>query len=239
MSTTTSRTDPTRALRASAVSGFAAAVLILAGTVLSSRGMPSAGAEATLWVHWVEEEERAIETGVYYLLIPGLLLFLVLLAALAQVPVASRISTQLASWGGLVFVVCMAISGVVSSTSASTIGFFDGFEDPKALTVLTGMSAGFHLAVIAVWSLALTMAATAVGLHASGFISGRLRTASLIVAALTVAVGEVGAGLLPALLWMVFISVMLMRKAGTAVPSAAPAEQDPELRPGNRREETR
>ena len=52
-----------------------------------------------------------------------------------------------------------------SSTSASTIGFFDGFEDPEALTVLTGVSAGFHLSVIAVWSLAMTMAASAFGLH--------------------------------------------------------------------------
>lgn len=223
MTTTTDTTDSARVLRASAVAGIAAAALILGGTLLSSRGMPSTAADAASWARWVENEERAIESGVYYMLLPGLLLFLVLMAALGTLQSAGGISTRLASWGGLLFIVCMAVSGVMSSTSASTIGFFDGFEDPEALTVLTGVSAGFHLSVIAVWSLAMTMAASAFGLHASGFMSGRVRTAFLILAALTVAVGEVGAGLLPVLLWMLTISVMLLRRAGAPAPSAAPS----------------
>jgi hypothetical protein len=209
--------DSTRTLQASAAAGFAAAVLILGGTLLSSRGMPSPGSDAAAWSRWAEGEERVIEIGSYYLLVPGLLFFLVLLAAVVHMHSSSRIATLLASWSGVIFVVFMMTSAVVASTSASTFGFFDDFDDPEALTVFTGASAGFHLTVVAAWSLALAMAATAVGLRAQGLISARTRTATFVLAVLAVATGELGAGLMPALLWMVLLSVMLLRRAGTPV----------------------
>jgi hypothetical protein len=119
----------TRALRASAVSGLATAALILAGSFLSSRDIPSMKAETSSGRRWAEENEGAIETGVYTLLVPSLLRLFVLMAALSSLHQRSD-ETQLSSWGVMGFVVCKAVSAVLSSNTASTLGFFDEFEDP-------------------------------------------------------------------------------------------------------------
>jgi hypothetical protein len=202
--------ESTRVMRAAGVAGILAAVLILAGEYYSTKGMPAKGADAASWTRWVDAEEGPIETGVYLLLIPGLLLFLVMLGALMSVLPRNRMSTEVSTWGGLAFFVCMALSGTLASTTASTIGYFDGFEDPQAVATLTGISAGFHLTVVAVWALALTMVGTAVGLRSAGLLSGRLRTAAFVLAGVTVATSVLGAGMLPALVWIVAVSIGLL-----------------------------
>ena len=203
--------DSKRVLRASAVAGVLAAILILVGSILSYTGIPGVDADAAAWAAWAEREELTIEIGVYVLLIPGLLLFLCMFAALAGRLPADAMSTRLASHGAVAFFVFFAAAGVLLSTSASTFGFFSVFEDPTAVTVLTGVSAGYHLQGIAVWSLAMTMLATAVGLRNTAVISSRLYVASIVLAVLTVAASQFGIGVMFCLVWMLAVSIGLLR----------------------------
>jgi hypothetical protein len=71
---------------------------------------------------------------------------------------------------------------------------------------------------VAVWSFSVAMAATTYGLSSAGLISSRLRTAGVVLAAVTAAAGYVGAGLLPALVWVVSTSVILLRIARSVPP---------------------
>ena len=203
----------TRVMRAAGAAGVLAAVLILGGLYLGTLGISGreAGADAEAWAAWAQREEVAIESGVYYLLVPGLLLFLCTFAALAGLLPADAISTRLAGYGALAFFVFFAAAGVLSSTSASTFGFYNGFEDPTAITVFTGASAGYHLQFVGTWSLAMTMVATAVGLRYSGAISLRLVVASIVLAALAVAATLVGVGVILCLVWILAVGIRLLR----------------------------
>jgi hypothetical protein len=204
--------ESTRAMRAAGVAGVLAAVLILGGLYLTTAwGVPGIDADAAAWSAYAQREELAIETGVYVLLVPGLLLFLCMFAALAGLLPPDAISTRLASYGAIVFFVCFAAAGVLSSATASAFGFYSVFEDPTAVTVLTGVTAGHHLQYVGVWSLAMTMLATAVGLRNSASISPRLFVANLALAALAVAATLVGFGIIPCLAWILAVAVGLLR----------------------------
>jgi hypothetical protein len=205
--------ESTRVTRASGVAGVLAAVLILGGLYLGTLGVSGreASADAEAWAAWAQREEGAIEIGVYLLLVPGLLLFLYMFAALAGLLPAAAMSTRLGGYGALAFFVLFAAAGVLSSTSASTFGFYNAFEDPTAITVFTGASAGYHLQAVGVWSLAMTMLATAVGLRYSGAISSRLSVASIVLAALAVAATLVGVGVIPCLVWILAVGIGLLR----------------------------
>jgi hypothetical protein len=199
-------------MRASGAAGVLATVLILGGLYLATAwGRPATNADADALAAWAQREEGAIETGVYYLLVPGLLLFLCVFAALAGLLPAAAMSTRLAGYGALGFFVFFAAAGVLSSTTASSFGFYNAFEDPTAVTVFTGLSAGYHLQAVGVWNLALTMLATAVGLRNSAAISSRLYWASLVLAALAVAASEVGFGVIPCLAWILAVGIGLLR----------------------------
>src|SRR6059036_2921174 len=167
-----------RLMRVFGVAGVLAAVLIFGGLYLGSSVLPGANADAAAWAASAQREENAIEIGVYLLLVPGLLLFLCMFAALADRLPAAAISTRLAGYGAVGFFVLFATAGVLSSTSASTFGFYGAFKDPTAVTVFTGVTAGYHLQTVGIWSLAMTMVATAVGLRNARAISFRLYVAS-------------------------------------------------------------
>jgi hypothetical protein len=214
--------ESTRVMRASGAAGVLAAVLILGGLYLGTLGISGreAGADAEAWAGWAQREKVAIEIGVYYLLVPGLLLFLCMFAALAGLLPADAMSTRLAGYGALAFFVLVAAAGVLSSTSASTFGFYSGFDDPTAITVFTGATAGYHLQAVGVWSLAMTMLATAVGLRYSAAISSRLVVASIVLAAVAVAATEVGAGIIPSLVWILAVGIGLLRRTPlTSLPA--------------------
>jgi len=213
-----------RVLRLSGLAGVIAAVMILAGLYLSSRGLPDPDADAAAWAAWAEREEGPIESGVYLLLMPGLLLFLCMFATLAGLLPDRAVATRLASYGALSFFVCLAIAGVLSSTASSSVGFFAGFEDPGGISVYSGASGGFHLQMIGIWSLALTMVAVAVGLRRVGTARRWVVVASCVLAALTAAAGVIGAGIIPALIWMVAAGVGLFRRSAshTAQPGGVP-----------------
>ena len=204
--------ESTRVIRASGAAGVLAAVLILGGLYLATAwGRPGIDADGAALAAWAQREEGAIETGVYLLLVPGLLLFLCMFAALAGLLPADAMSTRLATYGALAFFVFFAAAGVLSSTSASAFGFYNGFEDPTAVTVFTGLSASFNLQFVGVWSLAMTMLATAVGLRNSAAISSRLLVASIVLAALAVAASFVGFGVIPSLVWILAVAIGLLR----------------------------
>jgi hypothetical protein len=206
--------ESTRVMRASGAAGVLAAVLIFGGlylATLGSTGFPGSDADAQAWAAWAQEEEGAIEIGVYLLLVPGLLLFLCMFAALADVLPGGAMSTRLAGYGALAFFVCSDAAGVLSSTSASAFGFYNAFEDPTAVTVFTGVTAGYHLQAVGVWSLAMTILATAVGLRDSAAISSPLYVASIVVAALAVAATLVGFGVIPCLVWIIAVSIGMLR----------------------------
>jgi len=204
--------DPTRVMRTAGAAGLLAAVLILGGLYLATAsGRPGIDAGGEALAAWAQGEEGAIETGVYVLLVPGLLLFLCMFAALAGLLPADAMSTRLATYGALAFFVFFAAAGVLSSTSASAFGFYNGFEDPTAVTVFAGLSAGYHLQFVGVWSLAMTMLATAVGLRNSAAMSSRLLVASIVLAALAVAAAEVGFGVIPCLVWILAVGIGLLR----------------------------
>jgi hypothetical protein len=219
--------ESTRVMRASGAAGVLAAVLILGGLYLGTLGISGreADAAAEAWAAWAQREEGAIEIGVYFLLVPGLLLFLWMFAALGRLLPADAMSTRLAGHGALAFFVLFAAAGVLSSTSASTFGFYPGFEDPTAVTVFTGASAGYHLQAVGDWSLAMTMLATAVALRNSAAISSQLYVASIVLAALAVAAGQVGFGVIFCLIWILAVSIGLLRWTPlTSLPSIQPAE---------------
>jgi hypothetical protein len=213
--------EATRVMRASGAGGVLAAVLILGGLYLGTLGISGreAGADAEAWAAWAQREEVAIEIGVYYLLVPGLLLFLCMFAALAGLLPADAMSTRLAGHGALAFFVFFAAAGVLSSTTPSSFGFYDVFEDPTAVTVFTGLSAGYHLQAVGIASLAMTMLATAVGLRNSAAISLPLYVGSIVLAALAVAGTLVGVGVIPCLAWILAVGIGLLR----STPSSSAA----------------
>jgi hypothetical protein len=206
--------ESTRVMRASGAAGVLAVVLILAGLYLSimgTSGTPAIDADPGAWAAWAQREEGAIEIGVYVLLVPGLLLFLCMFAALARLLPADGMATRLAGYGAVAFFVFFTVAGVLSSTTASTFGFFSTFEDPRAVTVFTGVSAGYHLQFVGVWSLAMTMLATALGLRHSTAISSRLYVASIVLAALAVAASFIGFGVIFSLVWILAVGIGLLR----------------------------
>ena len=97
--------ESTRLIRASGAAGILAAALILGGLILVTVGMPGRDADAAAWADWAQRQEFAIESGVYYLLVPGLLLFLCMFAALAGILPAGAMSTRLSGYGALGFFV--------------------------------------------------------------------------------------------------------------------------------------
>jgi hypothetical protein len=202
----------TRLMRAAGAAGVLAAVLILGGLYLATAwGRPGLDADGAALAAWAQREEGAIVTGVYVLLVPGLLLFLCMFAALAGLLPAGAMSTRLAGYGALSFFVFFAAAGVLTSTAASTFGFYNAFEDPTGVTVFTGLSAGYRLQFVGIWSLAMTMLATAVGLRSSAAISMRLYVASIVLAALAVVAAEFGFGVIPCLVWMLAVAIGLLR----------------------------
>ena len=204
--------ESTRVMRVSGAAGVLAALLILGGLFLATAwGRPGIESDAEALAAWAQREEVAIETGVYGLLVPGLLLFLCMFAALASLLPADAMWTRLAGYGALAFSVFYAVAGVLSSTSASSFGYYSAFEDPTAITVFTGGAAGYHLQAIGTWSLAMTMLATAVGLRTSGAISSRSVVASIGLAALAVAASFFGAGVISCLVWIVAVGIGLLR----------------------------
>jgi hypothetical protein len=206
--------ESTRVLRAAGVAGVLAAMLILGGyylSVMGASGAPGRNAEAAAWAAWAQREENAIEVGVYFLFVPGLLLFLCMFAALAGLLPATALSTRLAGYAALAFFVMFAAAGVVSSTTASTFGFYGAFKDPTAVTVFAGGTAGYHLLTVGVLSLAMTMVATAVGLRYSAAISPRLYVASIVLAAVAVAGTLIGVGIIPCLVWVLAVGIGLLR----------------------------
>jgi hypothetical protein len=206
-----------RVVRASGAAGVLAAVLTLAGLFLLNTGQPGASADARAWATWAKEQENSQELGVYVLLIPGLLLFLVMFAALAGLLPAEATSRRLAGYGAIGFFVLLAAAGVLFSTTASTFGFFEGFEDPTAVTVFFGVTAGYHLETVGVWSLALTMLATAVGLRYSRLIPQWSLVAIVVLSVLAIAGGVFGGfGVVFGLVWMVAVGVwLLLGRGGT------------------------
>jgi hypothetical protein len=203
-----------RVMRASGAAGVLATVLILVGlyfTIMGMSGAPGIHADPEAWAAWAQREEGAIEFGVYLLLVPGLVLFLCMFATLVGLLPADAISTRLAGYGALAFFVLFAAAGVLSSTTASTFGFYDGFKDPSAVTVFTGLTAGYHLQAVGICSMAITMVAAAVGLQRSGTISPRLAVASIVLAALAVAAIVVGFGVIFCLVWILAVSIGLLR----------------------------
>ena len=215
-----------RVKRASGAAGVFAAVLILGGLYLATAwGRPEMNADGEALAAWAQREEGAIEIGVYVLLVPGLLLFLWMFAALAGLLPADAIATRLAGYGALAFFVFFAAAGVLSSTTASSFGFYSAFEDPTAITLFTGLSAGYHLQFVGVLSLAMTMLATAVALRNSAAISSKLYVASIVLAVLAVAAAQVGFGVIFCLVWILAVSIGLIRwTALTSLPSIQPAE---------------
>jgi hypothetical protein len=197
-------------MRASGAAGVLAAVLILGGLYLATAwGRPEIGADGAALAAWAQREYGAIWTGVYLMLVPGLLLFLCMFAALAGLLPKDAISSRLAGYGALAFFVLFTAAGVLTSTPASTFGFYAAFEDPTAVTVFTGLSAGFNLQFVGIWSLAMTMAATAVGLSAA--ISRWLVVASIVLAALAAVAAEFGFGVIFCLIWILAVGIGLLR----------------------------
>jgi hypothetical protein len=201
-------------MRAAGAAGVLAAILILIGyylSIMGASGAPGRDGEAAAWAAWAEREENAIEVGVYILFVPGLLLFLGMFAALAGLLPADTVSTRLAGYGALAFFVLFAAAGVLTSTTASTFGFYSGFEDPTAVTAFAGATAGYHLLTVGVISLAMTMLATAVGLRYSASISSGLYVASIVLAAVAVAGTLVGIGIIACLVWVLTVGIGLLR----------------------------
>jgi hypothetical protein len=207
--------ESARVLRAAGVAGVLAAVLILAGLYLSGTGAstPAADADAASWSAWARQQEGPIELGVYGLLFPGLLLFLGMFSALAGRLPPQAVWTRLAGYGAVSFFGLFAGGAALASTTASTYGFYPAFDDPSALTVLAGTTAGYHFQALAVWSLALTIAATAAALRASAAISTPLFAGSVGLAALAAAANVVGFGVVFGLIWILGVGVALLRWA--------------------------
>ena len=206
-------------MRLAGAAGVAGMVLIIGGLYLNSQGLSGApsGDDPTAWSAWAKREELAIEIGVYGLLVPGLLLFLWMFAAFVDVLPPAAIPTRLATYGAITFAVMFAASGVLSSTTASAFGYQDGFDDPTGITVLWGKAAGFNLQYVGIWGLAVTILASAIGLRRSGSLSSGLFYASIGLAILAAAGAEIGIGIIFCAIWMVAVSVVLLRRSGQAV----------------------
>jgi len=207
----------TRVARAAGAAGLLAVPLILGGLYLSTFGLsgtPESSAGAEAWAAWAEREETAIEVGVYLLLVPGLLLFLCMFAGAASLLLTQPVASRLASYGAVAFVILFAVAGVLASTSASTFGFYDAFNDPTAITVFTGVAAGYHLQWIGTWSLAMTMLASAFGLRSSARIALPAYWGSIILAALVVAASFIGFGIIFCLVWILAVAIGLLRWHG-------------------------
>lgn len=204
----------TRVMRAAGLAGVLAAVLILGGLYLATMGSgaPAANADAGTWAAWARAAEGTLEVAVYVLLFPGLLLFLGLFAALASLLPTGGFWTRLAGYGAAAFFIFMAAGGVMASTSPSTVGFYPAFADATAVTVFTTVTAGYHLQALGVWTLALAMAATTIGLRSSGVISARTSVASLVLAALAAVANYVGFGIVFGLVWIVGGGIWLIRR---------------------------
>ena len=211
-----------RASRAAGVAGVLAAILILAGLYLSGvgSGVPARDADAASWSAWARGQEGTVELGVYVVLLPGLLLFLCMFAALVGRLPAQGAWTRLAGYGAVSFFVLFASGGALASTSLSAYGFYAAFDDPTAITVLAGATAGYHLQALAVWSLALTMISTALALRAGGAISSTLFGASIGLAVLAAAANLVGFGIIFGLIWMLGAGIALVRWAARAPAGA-------------------
>jgi hypothetical protein len=214
--------ESTRVRRAAGAAGVLSTVLILGALYLVNAGIPGASADAEAWAAWARRNESALETAVYFLLVPGLLLFLWMFAALVGLLPPDTISARLASYGALAFFVFFSAAGVLWSTTASTFGFFRAFEDPTAVTVFTELSAGYHLQAVGIWSLAMTMLATAIGLRSSRVITSPLYVASLALVVAAVFATLIGFGVIPCLVWIVAASLGLLRT--TTPPSDRVAE---------------
>lgn len=201
-----------RVSRAAGLAGMLGAVLILAGLYQSGMGsgMPGRDGDAATWSAWARQQEGPIEIGVYVLLFPGLLLFLGMFSALVGLLPSRAIWTRLAGYGAVSFFALFAAGAVLASTSASTYGFYAAFNDPSAGTVLIGATAGYHFQALAVWSLALTIVATALALRASATISSPLFGASLVVALLAAVTNLVGFGIIFGLIWILGVAAALV-----------------------------
>jgi hypothetical protein len=211
--------EATRVKRAAGAAGVLASILILGGLYLVTTGQPGNVADAGAWTAYAQREEFALESGVYYLLVPGLLLFLGMSAVLVGLSPKEAVSTRLAGYGALAFFVFLVAAGVLWSTAASTFGFYQAFDDPTAMTVFTGASAGYHFQEMGVWSLAMTMVASAVGLRSSAGLSMPWYGASIVLAVLAVAGTLVGLGVILCLAWILAASIGLLR--WTQSPGAA------------------
>jgi len=198
-------------MRVPAVAGFGAAALILGAMYTVWATAPGPDADPGGWATWARREEQRLEIGVYALLAPGLLLFLVMFAALARLMPTEAIETRLAGYGAVGFAIFFATAAVLLSTAASAFGFYPAFDDPGAVTILTGFTAGYHLQALGVWSLAVTMLATALGLRASGSLSLAWSAASVVLAVVAVAATFMGFGAIPCLVWIVAVSAGLAR----------------------------
>jgi hypothetical protein len=204
----------TRVARASGSAGMLAVPMILGGIYLTTFGLsgaPAASAGAEAWAAWAQREVLAIELGVYLILVPGLLLFLGMFAALASLLPADAVASRLAGYGAVVFVVLFAVAGVLASTTASTFDFYGAFEDPTAVTVYWGITAGYHLQWVGTWGLAMTILASAVGLRYSAMPSVPGYVASIVLVALVVAAGFFGFGVIFCLVWILAVSIGLLR----------------------------
>ena len=210
------------AMRSAGIAGVVGAVLILGGLYLSTTGsgVPDQDAEAASWAAWARSREGPLELGAYVLLFPGLILFLGMFSALAGLLPSDGIWTRMAGYGAVSFFVLFAAGAALASTAASTYGFYKAFDDPAALTVLTGATAGYHFQALAVWSLSLTIVATALALRSSDAISSRTSVSSIGLAALTAAANLIGFGIVFGLIWMVGVGIWLVRWAPRQVSGA-------------------
>jgi hypothetical protein len=211
-----------RVSRAAGLAGLLAPILILAGLYLSGMGsgVPGRDADAASWWDWARQREGPIELGAYVLLFPGLVLFLAMFAVLAGALPSHAASSRLAGYGAVSFFVLFAGGAALASTSASTHGFYAAFDDPGALTVFMGTTAGYHFQALGVWSLALTIISTAVALRAAAAISSRLLAVSIGLAILTAAANLVGFGIVFGLLWILGAGLALLRWAPRTTAAA-------------------
>lgn len=74
-----------------------------------------------------------------------------------------------------------------------------------------GITAGYHLQAVGIWSLALTMVATAIRLRSSKAIPQWTYLASIALGILTVAGSQIGFGIVFCLVWIVGVGIGLLR----------------------------
>lgn len=199
--------------RVAGIAGLLAAVLMLAGSYLSGlgSGIPARDADAAAWSAWASHQEGPVELGVYVLLFPGLVLFLLMASALIGRLPSRSMWTRVAGYGAVSFFVLFASGAALASASPSAYGFYAAFDDPTALAALAAATAGYHFQALGVWTLALTMLATTLALRSSGEISSRLTIASVGLAVLAAAGNVIGFGVVFGLIWIAGVGVSLAR----------------------------